>query len=431
MSLRITNPQVEFAAMPLGLDEQKPRFSYELQSDRRGAGQVSRRILVLDGCDVVWDSGDVTEAQQPSVRYEGAALMARTRYDVKICVTDDAGETASADTWFETGLMEEAIDKAFPGAEFIGPDETVLMAKVKSVFRYHAKFRATQADTKIRFIFGANDPRLLDKNKNDYNIEGPNEIAYELDLSQEPAKIDIYRIGYCPEDKADTPLATFSAVSFDEPEKALISQANALDWHTIDFEVAENAAYTYIDGVKCDSTKQRLAFTPPGAKPGVPVFIEKPRQLNPAGSTDVTPYPMLSEFGYESAEGFELAELQIFNLRSPEALIFDAGADGSLVQGRKLIDATHTSTPMLRRAFTVKPGLKKARLYATARGIYTPYVNGTKVSDHWFEPGAGQFDTHLLYQTYDITDLLAEGPAAAGFLLSSGWWNESQTFSPT
>ncbi len=431
MSLLIKNLQVEFAETPLGLDEALPRISYTLESDRRGARQVSRRICVQEDSRLVWDSGIVAEAQCPSVRYAGEPLKPRTRYDVTVTVTDDAGTTASADTWFETGLMEEEIAKAFLGAEFIGPDETVLMAKVKSVFRYHAKFRATQKDAQIRFIFGANDPRLLDKNKNDYNIEGPNEIAYALDVSQTPAKIDIYRIGYCPEDSADTPIASFTAVSFDDPEQVLIGQENALDWHTIDFEVAENAAYTYIDGVKCDAVKQKLAFTPPGAKPGVPVYIEKPRQLNPAGSTDVTPYPMLSEFGYESAQGFELAELQIFNLRSPEALIYDAAADGSVVQGRRLIDATHTSAPMLRRAFTVKPGLKKARLYATARGIYTPYVNGTKVSDHWFEPGAGQYDAHLLYQTYDITDKLEEGPAAVGFQLSSGWWNESQTFSPT
>ncbi len=430
MALQIINLKTEFALTPIGLDEKKPRFSYELKSDRKGARQVSRRI-VIGASDIMWDSGDVTEEQAPYIRYEGAPLEARTRYYISLSVTDDAGETADATTWFETGLMEEDIEKAFPGASFIGPDETVLMAKVKSVFRYHAKFRLPEGASKASFIFGANDPRLLDANKNDYNIAGPNEIRYELDATKEPAQFSIFRIGYCPEDKADEPLAVFDACAFQHPEHVLIDSKNAHDWHTIDFQVAENAAFTFIDDVKCDSTLEEMRFQMPGApKSDKPLYREKPRQLNPAGSTDVTPYPMLSEFGYDAPEGLELAELQIYNMRSPEALIYDTKEVG-LVQGRRLIDPTHTSVPMLRRAFTVKKGLDSARLYVTARGIYTAYVNGEKVSDHWFEPGAGQYDTHLLYQTYDITDMVQEGPSAIGFLLSSGWWNESQTFSPT
>ena len=92
MSLLITNPQVEFASTPFGLDEQQPRFSYELESDRRGARQISRRIVVKDGDQIVWDSGEVKEGQCPSVRYAGEPLAARTWYDVEITVTDDASE---------------------------------------------------------------------------------------------------------------------------------------------------------------------------------------------------------------------------------------------------------------------------------------------------------------------------------------------------
>ncbi len=432
MALQLTNLRVEFADQPLGLDEKAPRFSYALESDRRGAKQISRRIVVTaPDAAVVWDSGVVAEDQKPYIRYEGAPLAAETRYTVTVCAADDAGAQASAETWFETGLMEEEIDRAFSGAAFIGPDETVLMAKVKSVFRYHAEFRLPEGSRTLRFLFGVNEPRLLDANKNDYNIAGPNEIGYEVDVTRSPAEVRVFRIGYCPEDSADTPFAVFAATEYEKPENVLIGADNAHDWHTIDIEVAENAAYTYIDGVKADGIKEEMHFAMPGApKSDRPMYRQKPRTLNPAGGTDVTPYPMLNEFGFDAPEGAEFKALQIYNMRSPEALIYDAEVSGP-VQGRCLIDPTHTSVPMLRRAFEVKEGLVRARLYATARGIYTAYVNGEKVSDHWFEPGAGQFDTHLLYQTYDITDMLTEGKAGIGFLLSSGWWNESQTFSPT
>ncbi len=480
MGLQLENLRVEFASVPIGLDEKAPRISYEITSDRQGAKQISRQIKVIRlapdavvGGDVeyreeevVWDSGVVEEEQRPYVVYAGEALKPRTCYGVEITVTDDEGESITDETYFETGLMTEEIEEGFPGASFIGPDETVLMAKVKSAFRYHAKFRLPEGSDVVRFIFSANDPRLLDANKNDYGIAGPNEIAYEVNVAKSPAEVKIYRIGYCPEDKADTPLACFLAHEYEKPEHVLIDEKNAHDWHTLDVEVAENGAYAFIDGVKADGDKEEMRFRAPGAPASdTPVYRYISRQLNPAGHGDVTPYPMLNEIGIESAAGVEICELQIFNLRSPSAMIFDMketcqkalGQDTSeawCVKERVLVDPTHTSVPMLRRTVDVKEGLLSARLYVTARGIYNAYINGEKVSDHWFDPGAGQYDTHILYQSYDVTDmilgsllpageaaetadeedaeatLVPAGKAGIGFLLSSGWWNESQTFTP-
>ena len=87
------------------------------------------------------------------------------------------------------------------------------------------------------------------------------------------------------------------------------------------------------------------------------------------------------------------------------------------------------SLPMFRRRF--KSGGKKAlnaRLYITARGIYECDINGKAVTDTYFNPGASQFDRHLMYQVYDVTDSLNEGDNELHVTLGSGWWCDAQTF---
>ena len=69
-----------------------------------------------------------------------------------------------------------------------------------------------------------------------------------------------------------------------------------------------------------------------------------------------------------------------------------------------------------------------ARLYATARGIYECSMNGKRVTEEYFAPGASQYDSHLMYQTYDVTDLVQEGENGLGCILASGWWSDSFSF---
>ena len=87
---------------------------------------------------------------------------------------------------------------------------------------------------------------------------------------------------------------------------------------------------------------------------------------------------------------------------------------------------------MLRSVFTVAPDIEKivekARLYATARGIYECQINGGTVTENYFSPGVTQYDRHMMYQTYDITKKIAAGKNAIGIILASGWWSDAQTY---
>ena len=64
----------------------------------------------------------------------------------------------------------------------------------------------------------------------------------------------------------------------------------------------------------------------------------------------------------------------------------------------------------------------RARLYATAHGIYEAFVNGTRVGDHELTPGFTAYRRRLQVQAHDVTDLVTTGDNVVGALLSDGWW---------
>ncbi|WP_242682388.1 alpha-L-rhamnosidase [Desertivibrio insolitus] len=64
----------------------------------------------------------------------------------------------------------------------------------------------------------------------------------------------------------------------------------------------------------------------------------------------------------------------------------------------------------------------RARLYATARGIYTAAINGTEVGDEVLAPGYDAYSQRLSFQCYDVTELLAAGTNVIGMTVADGWF---------
>jgi hypothetical protein len=65
--------------------------------------------------------------------------------------------------------------------------------------------------------------------------------------------------------------------------------------------------------------------------------------------------------------------------------------------------------PRLTAAFDVPGPVLKARLYATAHGLYEATLNGHRVGDQLLTPGWTSYSHRLRYQTYDVTDLIQNG----------------------
>lgn len=75
------------------------------------------------------------------------------------------------------------------------------------------------------------------------------------------------------------------------------------------------------------------------------------------------------------------------------------------------IRTSSTNVPMLQRTFSLDESkqVKRARIYASALGIFTMQLNGQSVTDNRLEPGETEYAKSLLYCTYDVTSLLRAG----------------------
>lgn len=82
----------------------------------------------------------------------------------------------------------------------------------------------------------------------------------------------------------------------------------------------------------------------------------------------------------------------------------------------------------LRRRFEVSPHVARARLYATALGIYELHIDGTRVGDLELTPGFTAYRSSLEVQTYDVTDLLPPGDHELVATLTDGWFRGSVGF---
>jgi alpha-L-rhamnosidase len=80
-------------------------------------------------------------------------------------------------------------------------------------------------------------------------------------------------------------------------------------------------------------------------------------------------------------------------------------------------------------AVRVDGEIARARLYATAHGVYEAFVNGTRVGDLELTPGWTAYRTHLQVQNYDVSDLLTSGDNVVGAILSDGWWRGQNSIS--
>ncbi|HAL74420.1 MAG TPA: hypothetical protein DCM45_04910, partial [Clostridiales bacterium] len=75
----------------------------------------------------------------------------------------------------------------------------------------------------------------------------------------------------------------------------------------------------------------------------------------------------------------------------------------------------------MRKLFSCQGRIQKARLYVTAHGIYDVRINGKEVTDSLLNPGFTTYDKRILYQVYEVEDLLSEENAIS-VTIADGWY---------
>ncbi|MBR0041123.1 MAG: family 78 glycoside hydrolase catalytic domain [Oscillospiraceae bacterium] len=88
-----------------------------------------------------------------------------------------------------------------------------------------------------------------------------------------------------------------------------------------------------------------------------------------------------------------------------------------------------TASPIFTKTFPAKKPLKKARLYATALGLYEAELNGEKADDTYFAPGWTSYRKRLQYQNCAVD--VREGENELRFTLGRGWYCGALGFMPT
>ncbi len=79
--------------------------------------------------------------------------------------------------------------------------------------------------------------------------------------------------------------------------------------------------------------------------------------------------------------------------------------------------------PMFRLSFEASGAPKRARVYASALGLYELHLNGRRVGDRLLTPGWTDFRTRVQYQAYDVTGSVWDGENVIGAILGDGWWS--------
>ena len=406
----IINLRTEYLNTPIGIDEAQPRFSWQMSSDRIGAAQNAYRIVVAAGedklksGDYVFDSGRTSSDLSVGILYRGKVLSPSTRYFWKVQIWDEKGNTVeSAPSWFETGL----VGFGWSRAEWIGSSE-VMLSKYRTLFLVDFDLEIPKGNNRAVFVYSAKDPA--------------NYISVEVNLNgNEKAQFIIRHVveGVEHED-------------FTEDISNIITPENKNSVHHVNLKVTTPGYHLMsfldptIDGIKIKNTS-----------PGTPA-------RNATGAFTINPYPngervhdycRLHSIGFKQPKG----ERSIFsNIRISEdnwmTTLYTDPVKNHEVAGTGELSVWepygHVSAPMLRKSVDLNKPVKSASLYVTARGIYEFYINGTRVSNDYFNPGWTDYRYRIMYNSYDITSLLKTGSNGFGAMLGAGWYADLNVFTP-
>jgi len=79
--------------------------------------------------------------------------------------------------------------------------------------------------------------------------------------------------------------------------------------------------------------------------------------------------------------------------------------------------------PLFRKEFGVSKKIKTATAFISGLGHYEFLLNGKKVGNSFIAPGWTFYDKRVLYNIYDVTDLIKQGGNAIGVIVGNGFHN--------
>ena len=383
--LRVESTTTEYADRPLGLDTPRPRLSWVLGAGARDQKQSAYRIRVATAPDRletpdVWDSGKKESTASVLVPYGGPAPRPCTRYHWSVRVWDADGNASawSEPTWWETGPAAGGEDGdgrwrahwVTPPAALVDPPEPDGAAwiwfpegspgQLPAVTRwFRGSFTAPAGVRRARLVLAADDGFTVYVNGAEAAVrEG---LAIQKSWSQ-PALLDVtehLREG-----------GNVLAVRATNAEQGAAGLLAVLE---VTAEDGTSRFTTADDGWRCVDAE-------------------------PAG--DAWRDPDFDDGGWQRAR--------------------EVAAWGDAPWGKV---AAPQTPAQLRRDFRLPRGrVARARLYATALGLYEARLNGERVGEDVLTPGWTDYEHRVAYQAYDVTRAVRGGANALAVTLAPGWY---------
>lgn len=376
-SLSAVHPRCEGMESPAGIDVTAPRFGWQLQATEptaRGLRQTSWQVLAASSSELLakdqgdlWDSGKVDSNETRSNLYQGKPLASSQQVFWKVRVWD---QNQSPSPWSSTATLTMGV---------LHPDD------------WKAKWiSATEASTPRTLGYHAEVTRREDDPK-----------WVQIDLGK-PLPIEIVRL---------IPMAHDGKNGFGFPVRFKIevsddaSFAQSVVWRDQTTSDFKNPGTNPVESSKSGIVARHVRVTATKHWPrGNGEFCYALRQIvvmsggrNAAVNAPVQARDSTEDYGWGKAgltDG-----------------VLDSGGGASI------------QNLLLRREFTVKPGLRRAVAHVSGLGHYEMTLNGTKAGDDLLTPGWTDYHDTVLYDTRDITKLLKPGINATGISLGNGMYH--------
>ena len=397
--------QVDNLKTPLGIDDPAPRFSWQLRDPARGAKQTAYQIQVssaagrleTDDADV-WTSGRIASSQSLNVAYAGPALKPSTRYFWRVKLWGAAGKfyPSSQSSWWETGLMQESEGASEPGsqsvwrAQWIGyetPEEaTVRHAPAEWIMNPDAKTSAAGNGPEQRFDY-----------RTTITLPQPVRSAALFATAQETVSAWIDGVPVLTED----PLPPWRQM----PWKKFVRVEVTTKLHAGANTIAIQSLH-YIENPNGMAAQD--------APPMIATLVVQYADGSWASFVSNTEW----KTAIHAADGWQQTSFDDAGWKQAVDWKALPGSFSAPLGNPWIPD----SVKQLRHEFDLSAPVRSARLYATALGAYEMFLNGKRVGDQVLAPGWTDYREHVYYQTYDVTNLIAQGKNAIGALLAPGWY---------
>lgn len=103
-------------------------------------------------------------------------------------------------------------------------------------------------------------------------------------------------------------------------------------------------------------------------------------------------------------------------------LSFETGPLDEKLHGKFIACPFGDIVPEFSKKFKLSKKIRRARIYATALGLYELFLNGKRVGDVYDAPGWTSYNHRLQYQTYDVTAMLGKDNELSA-LVAKGWYS--------